>query len=134
MNRQGSVLLDQTPLQLDREGINKREEGKRVGGLFEGGDNFKYFIQEGDYSREAINRGTAIIRGITVINKLKRKTKLLLILLSEIISSLRFFFLPLEAFCYPLLFCLHKVVRYLEQRKAQSLFDTSHKGYLYLFC
>ena len=44
MNRQGSVLLDQTPLQLDSEEINQSEEGKRVGGLFESGDNFKYFI------------------------------------------------------------------------------------------
>ena len=47
MNGQGSVLLDQTPLQLDRERIKKREEGKRVRGLFEGGDNFKYFILRG---------------------------------------------------------------------------------------
>ena len=37
------------------------------GRLFEGGDYFKYFGQRGgDYSREAINRGTAIIRGNTV--------------------------------------------------------------------
>ena len=32
--------------------------------LFEEGNYFKYFGQRGgDYSREAINRGTAIIRG-----------------------------------------------------------------------
>ena len=42
------------------------------GRLFEGGDYFKYFGQRGgDYSREAINRGTAIIRGNTV--RLSRK-------------------------------------------------------------
>ena len=46
MNRQGSVLLDQTPLQLYRERIIQRE-GERVRGLFEGGDNFKYFILRG---------------------------------------------------------------------------------------
>ena len=39
------------------------------GRLFEGGDYFKYFGQ-----REAINRGTAIIRGNTVF-KLVKKTE-----------------------------------------------------------
>ena len=48
-------------------GIKEREDGQRrgVGGgrLFERGDYFKYFHQRGggDYSREAINRGAAII-------------------------------------------------------------------------
>ena len=39
------------------------------GGLFEKGDWFKYFRLrgEGDYSRKAINGGTAIIRGNTVL-------------------------------------------------------------------
>ena len=32
LNRHWSVLLDQTPLQLDREGIKEREGGKRGGG------------------------------------------------------------------------------------------------------
>ena len=38
--------------------LNKREEGMRLGGLFEGGDNFKYFIlrgrlfEGGDYSMD----------------------------------------------------------------------------------
>ena len=44
--------------------------GAGVGRLLEGGDYFKYFRQKGgggDYSREAINRGTAIIRGNTVL-------------------------------------------------------------------
>ena len=32
-----------------------------------GGDYFKYFCQRGgDYSREAVNQGTAIIQGKTV--------------------------------------------------------------------
>ena len=48
-------MLDQIPLQLEREGLNKREDGER-GGLGGGGD----------YSREAIYRGTAIIRGNTL--------------------------------------------------------------------
>ena len=44
-----------------------------VGGglLFEGDDYFKYFHQRGgDYSREAINRGTAILQGNTVVSSL----------------------------------------------------------------
>ena len=39
-------MLDQAPLQLDREGIKEREDGERGGGgrLLEAGDNyFKYF-------------------------------------------------------------------------------------------
>ena len=59
-------------LQLDREG--KKEEkiarGAGEGRIFEGGDYFKYFRQRWgggrDYSREAVNRSTAIIRGNTV--------------------------------------------------------------------
>ena len=47
------ISLNQTPLQLDRKGI-EREDGDRAGG---GG---------GDYSRESINQGTAIIRRNTV--------------------------------------------------------------------
>ena len=39
MNRHYSVLLDQNPLQLDREGIKEREDGKRGGvRLFKGGN------------------------------------------------------------------------------------------------
>ena len=38
-------MLDQVPLQLDREGIKEREDGERVGGgrILEGGDYFKHF-------------------------------------------------------------------------------------------
>ena len=38
-------MLDQAPLQLDREGIKEREDGERVGGgrILEGGDYFKHF-------------------------------------------------------------------------------------------
>ena len=64
LNRHWSVLLDQIQLQIDREGIKEREDGERGGGggrLFKGGDYFEYFHQ-----REAIIRGTAIIRGNTV--------------------------------------------------------------------
>ena len=44
-NHHLSILLDQTPLQLDREGIKRGEDGKKGGGrLFEGGNYyFKYF-------------------------------------------------------------------------------------------
>ena len=44
--------------------------GAGEGRLFEGGDYFKYFRQRGGggvNSREAINRGTAIILGNTVL-------------------------------------------------------------------
>ena len=45
------VLLDPAPLQLEREGIKKIEDGKRGGGgrLFEGGD----LSRDGYYSRTA---------------------------------------------------------------------------------
>ena len=40
------VLLDQAPLQLEREGIKKREDGERGGGgrLFEGGDHSRTIL------------------------------------------------------------------------------------------
>ena len=41
---------------MDREGIRKREDGERGKGWGGGGD----------YSKKAINQGTAIIRGNTV--------------------------------------------------------------------
>ena len=53
MTRHWSVLLDHIALQLDREGMKGRENGERGGG-------------GGDYSRKAINRGTAIIPRNTV--------------------------------------------------------------------
>ena len=43
-------LLDQAPPQLEREGITKEKMARGVG--------------VGDYSREAIYRGTAIVRGL----------------------------------------------------------------------
>ena len=47
------ISFNQSPLQLDREGIKERENGERGAGgggggggrLFEGGDFFKYFHQ-----------------------------------------------------------------------------------------
>ena len=59
-------------IQLDREGIKAREDGESGGGrLFEGGGRlFKIFpSKRRDYSREAINRGRAIIRGNTVFKQ-----------------------------------------------------------------
>ena len=55
LNCHQSVLPDQTPLQLDREGIKAREDGERGGG----GRLFQTFR-----SKEAIIRGTAFIRGL----------------------------------------------------------------------
>ena len=55
-------MLDQIPLQLDREGIKEREDGEGGGGggvrLFEEGDYFKYFHQRG-----AIIQGRRLIKG-----------------------------------------------------------------------
>ena len=44
------VLLDQAPLHLEREGIKK--------------DKMARGVKVGDYSREAIYQGTAIVRGL----------------------------------------------------------------------
>ena len=50
--------MDQIPLQLDREGIKERDDGERGWGRL-----FQIFpSKEGDFSREAVNRGPAIIR------------------------------------------------------------------------
>ena len=60
------VLQEQ--IYICNKGGDKRKRkwrGEERGRLFEGGDYLKYFGQRG-----AINRGTAIIRGNTVINKL----------------------------------------------------------------
>ena len=56
-------MLDQAPLELDREGIKAREDGERGGGgrLLEGGDYFKHF---GLRRRLFEFRGTAFIRGL----------------------------------------------------------------------
>ena len=53
-------MLDQIPLQLDRERIKEREDGERgVGGG--GGGYFKILPSKGgEYLREAINREMAI--------------------------------------------------------------------------
>ena len=53
-------MLDQTPLQLDGEGIKEREDGDRGSGgrLFEGGDYFKYIRLKG-----AIIPGRQLIEG-----------------------------------------------------------------------
>ena len=67
-------MLDHFAIQLDREAIKGREDGERGGKrFFEGDDYLKYFRQKGvgDYSREAINRGRAIIRGNTVFKQSK---------------------------------------------------------------
>ena len=66
-------MLDQIPLKLDREGIKEREDDEK--GCGGGGAAIirerRLFLifpsKGGDYSREAINRGTAIIQGNTVL-------------------------------------------------------------------
>ena len=59
-------MLDQTLLQLDREGICEKEDSERS----EGDDYFKFYV----YEKGAINRGTAI-RGNMGINRLLRLFK-----------------------------------------------------------
>ena len=60
-------MLDEIPLHLDREGKKEKEDGERGWGggrLFEGGEIIlNIFIKGGRLLREAIHRGTAIIRG-----------------------------------------------------------------------
>ena len=68
LNRHWSVLLDQIPLQLDTEGMKEREDGERggAGTIIRGRRLCQIFLSKeggGDYSREAINRGTAVIQG-----------------------------------------------------------------------
>ena len=66
LNRHWSVLLSHIALQLDREGIKGREDGERGmggGGLFEGGNFYIFPSNGGNYLRERINQGTAIILG-----------------------------------------------------------------------
>ena len=59
--------MDHITLKLDREGINggeKSKRGERGGGIIRGRRLFQIFRSNGgNYSREAIDRGTAIIRG-----------------------------------------------------------------------
>ena len=48
MNHHWSVLLDETPLQLDREGIKEREDGERGGvGIIQGGRLFSILPSKG---------------------------------------------------------------------------------------
>ena len=62
--------MDQIPLQLDREGIKEREDGERGSGDYSRVAIISNIsIKGGDYSREAINRGTAITRGNTVVTR-----------------------------------------------------------------
>ena len=63
--------MDQTSLQLGKERIKERGEGG--GGIIRGRQLFYIFLsQEGgggkDFSREAINQGTATIQGNMVNN------------------------------------------------------------------
>ena len=58
-------MLDLIAPQLDREGIKGREYGEKGG---EGAIILSLSAEGGDYSREAINRGTAIFRGNMVYN------------------------------------------------------------------
>ena len=56
-----------------REGIKEGQDGKRGGGR---GRLFEIFLSKGgDYSREAISRGTAIIRGNMVAMETKTERK-----------------------------------------------------------
>lgn len=56
-----NILLEQTPLQLDRQGIKGREDGKRGGW---GDDYFGYFRLKG-----AIIRERGIIKGWLLLSE-----------------------------------------------------------------
>ena len=67
LNRHWSLLLDQTPLQLDREGIKEGEDGEKggEGAIILGRQLFQIFLSEGgDYSRETINWGRLLFKEI----------------------------------------------------------------------
>ena len=71
LNRIVTDLLDQIPLQLDREGIKDREDDESFflgggGRLFEGDDYFKYF-----YQREVIIRGRQLIEGRLLFEEIR---------------------------------------------------------------
>ena len=97
LNRHWPLLLDQIPLQLDREGIKKERMTRGV----EWGGGWLF--------REAINRGTAIIRGNTVVqvDKTERKEKKLRMLVLKKLS---------ETFS-PLAFCQWEVIWFIASTK-----------------
>ena len=67
LNLHWSVLLDQIPLQLEREGIKEREDDERGGWHCSRESFIKIFPSKGgNYSREVINRGTAIIQWYSI--------------------------------------------------------------------
>ena len=64
-------MLDQIPLQLDKEGIKVRKDGKWGGGgqLFKGGNHFQYFrLGGGDYLREAIIEVRLLFKEIVMVH------------------------------------------------------------------
>ena len=69
LNLHWSVLLDQIPLQLEREGIKEREDGERGGwggGIVRGSHLLKYFHQRG-----AIIQGKWLIEGWLLFNDIQ---------------------------------------------------------------
>ena len=60
------VLLDQASLQLEREGMKKKKMARGMGVVDYSREAIvlNFSVLGGDYSREAINRRTAFIRGL----------------------------------------------------------------------
>ena len=84
LNNHWLVLLE-ISLQLDREGIKEREDGERVGSggggaIIEGRWLFQIFPSKGgDFLREVIIWGTAIIQGNTVCLRWDSNSLLLIV-------------------------------------------------------
>ena len=73
-------MPDHIALKLDREGIKGREKskrGERGGAIIRERRLFQIFPSNGgNYSREAIDQGTAVIRGNTVSKKATHNSSL----------------------------------------------------------
>ena len=87
-------MLDQIPLQLDREGIKEREDGERggAGTIIRGRRLFQIFLSKergGDYSREAINRGTAVIQRNKVSLIIMMTMMMIMLVMIKIVTEAR---------------------------------------------
>ena len=85
-------MLDRTPLQLDREGIKDREDDESFfggGEIIRGRRLFQIFLSKGgDNSREAINRGTAVIRRNTVSLIMMMKMMMMMMMIMSVMIKI----------------------------------------------
>ena len=97
LNRHWSVLLDQTPLQLDREGIKEREGGKRGGG-------------------GRLSGGMAIIRGNMVVCPLNCKSSFFEHGRPIVLIVFRFIFWDYLIDYYSIVFCILFCIYFISLR------------------